>query len=469
MKNKILYIATLTFALSACGDDFTDLAPISQRNSANFYQTAGDMEVAVNAIYDVLQGDGAYNAAYWVMQEMRSDNTDNGPDVTGLARERTVIDNFEEIATSEIIEDAYVTAYRGIARANIVLERIGGVEMDSGLRDQYQGEALFLRSLLYYHMAVAFGNIPLVLTETKSVDEGRQHVQVAAAQVYNQIATDLEEAANLLPSKSEYDDSGLGRATSGAALTLLGRVYLTLGDAASAEQALRRVVNSNEYSLVDNYAGLWGVENEHNAESIFEVEYQGGGFGEGQIFTNDFSPVLQTSVSAERNRPTEGLLAAYEAGDERFSASLDTSYVDANGNLLTNSQNDARFPIKYGTENPFNEGDAPNNWIVFRYADVLLMLAEALGEGDEAYNLINQVRNRAKLGNIDSSTPGTFEEKLLHERRVELAFENHRWADLLRFGVAQEVMQAHGKTPRLLFLIPQRELDLNPNFKQNPQ
>ena len=114
------------------------------------------------------------------------------------------------------------------------------------------------------------------------------------------------------------------------------------------------------------------------------------------------------------------------------------------------------------------EGDAPNNWIVFRYADVLLMLAEALGEGQEAYDLINEVRDRADLDPIDESTPGSFEEKLLRERRVELAFENHRWADLLRFGVAESVMSAEGKNPRLLFLIPQRELDLNASWTQNP-
>ena len=107
--------------------------------------------------------------------------------------------------------------------------------------------------------------------------------------------------------------------------------------------------------------------------------------------------------------------------------------------------------------------------MVFRYADVLLMLAEALGESSEAYGYINEVRERAGLGPIDSSTPGTFEEKLLHERRVELAFENHRWADLLRFGVADAVMSAQGKPTngKLLFAIPQRELDLNSNFSQN--
>lgn len=461
MKTKVIYLLLLTGLLSTCSEDFTDLAPVSQRNVENFYRNAGDMEVAVNAIYSVLQQDGCYNESYWVMQEMRSDNTDNGPDQTGLARERTVIDNFEEIATSETIENAWVTSYLGISRANIVLNRLDGVEMDGGLRERLRGEALFLRSLFYYHLAVAFGNIPLVLTETQSVSEGAGHTQVQANVVYSQLIGDLQKAITSLP--PAYGGADLGRATSGAAATLLARIQLTVGDKSGAETTLRSIISSNQYELLDHYADLWGVENEHNAESIFEVEYKGGGFGEGNRFTNDFSDQLQTSVSAYRNRPTDDMLNAYEAGDERFFGSLDTSYVNDNGNVVS-----LPFVTKYGRVNPFMEGDAPNNWIVFRYADVLLMLAEALGEGQEAYDLINEVRDRADLDPIDGSTPGSFEEKLLHERRVELAFENHRWADLLRFGVAESVMSAEGKNPRLLFLIPQRELDLNASWTQNP-
>jgi hypothetical protein len=468
MRNFIKYILFIPLFLVSCSEDFTNLAPISQRNVENFYKTAGDMEVAVNAIYSVLQRSGAYNEAYWILMEMRSDNTDNGPDVTGLARERTVIDNFEENSTNEIITNAFIDSYLGISRANIVLERIDDVEMDATLRERLRGEALFLRSLFYYHLAVAYGNIPLVLIETKSVGEGRNQQQVPAGMIYNQVIQDLDQAVKNLPASVSGDDTG--RATSGAAATLLAKVYLTIGDNSTAEGVLRDIISSQQYELLDNYSDLWGVENEHNAESIFEVEFQGGGFGGGNRFTNDFSPLpaLQTSVGAYRNRPTRDMLAAYEPGDGRFFASMDTSYVDDSGMVLTNTDNDVRFVVKYGRDNPFQEGDAPNNWIVFRYADVLLMLAEALGESPEAYDRINEVRARAGLDPIDGNTPGSFAEKLLHERRVELAFENHRWADLKRFGVAEAVMQAHGKEPNLLFPIPQRELDLNPGFAQNP-
>ena len=467
MKNIIIAIVTLG-CLVSCGEDFTNLAPISQRNVANFYKTASDLEVGVNAAYSALQQDGTYNEAYWILQEMRGDNTDQGPGTTGLARERAVIESFDEIPTSEIVTNAYVDSYLGISRCNIVLERADGIEMDATLRERLKGEALFLRSLFYYHLAVAFGNVPLVLTETKAVDEGQSHTQASADAIYGQIIQDLIQAENGL--EVSYSGADLGRATKGAAATLLAKVYLTMGDQSSAEAVLRRIISTYGYSLLTDYTAIWGVDNEHNSESILEVQFQGGGFGEGNRFTNDFSPLpaLQTSVGAYRNRPTREMLSAFESGDKRLFASMDTSYVDDQGMLLTNTNNDIRFVVKYGIDNPFNEGDAPNNFVVFRYADVLLMLAEALGESDEAYDLINQVRNRSGLGTISAATPGTFEEKLLQERKVELAFENHRWADLKRFGVAMEVMTGLGLQPNLLFAIPQRELDLNSSFVQNP-
>jgi hypothetical protein len=305
-------------------------------------------------------------------------------------------------------------------------------------------------------LTVAFGNIPLVLTETSTVDEGLSHSQVDANTIYNQLITDLGIAESNLP--QSYASSDLGRATKGAAATLLAKVQLTKGDKGAAEASLRKVLGYG-YSLVADYANLWGVDNEYNSESIFEVDFEGGFGDQGNSFTSQFHGNLSDAVtSGQRNIPERDLTDAYEAGDLRYAASLDSVSVDNTG-----------WPIKYGSTNPFSENDAPNNWVVFRYADVLLMLAEALGEGNEAYDLINQVRTRAGLADIDGSTPGSFEEKLLQERRVELAFENHRWADLLRFGMAESIMSAQGKpvNGKLLFAIPQRELDLNAGFVQN--
>ena len=455
MKIKyILSILAITLMVS-CSGEFTDLAPISERNTEVFYKTASDMQIAVNSIYNVLKSDGCYNQSYWVMQELRSDNT--FWDGTGLAEEITVFDKFSDISTSNVTEAAWVAGYLGISRANIVLSRINEIDMDAGLKDQLVGEALFLRSLFYYHLTVAFGNVPLVLTETASTAEGQSHTQVNAATIYSQIIPDLEEAESKL--KQSYSGIDVGRATKGAAGTLLGKIYLTTGDKGSAATALQRVMGYG-YSLVPDYNNLWGADNEHNSESIFEIEFEGGFGDQGNSFTSQFHGDLSTTVtSGQRNIPERDLVEAYEEGDLRFDALLAGVTPDNTG-----------WPIKYGIINDFSEDDAPNNWVVFRYADVLLMMAEAQGEGQGSYDLINQVRSRAGLAGIDASSPGSFDDKLLQERRVELAFENHRWADLLRLGKAESAMQAQGKpvNGKLLFAIPQRELDLNSSFSQNP-
>lgn len=463
MKNIIIYLLT-SVVLISCSDEFTELAPISNRNEAEFYNTESDFISAINASYAGLQDDGVYGRAYWTMFEMRGDNTDQGPDATGLARQFAEINAFTEDALNEQITAAWTNSYEVIANCNIIMEKIEPIAIDAALKNRIIGEALFLRSLMYYHLAVAYGNIPLQLTP---FNPGGELVQVDANTVYTQIVSDLIKAENNLP--VSYPTSDVGRATKGAAATLLGKVYLTMGQNGAAEVALRRIMNNYGYSLLTSYADLWGSSNENNAESIFEVQFLSGGIDQGSAFTNDFSPssFLQTGQGFGRNRPTELMENAYVPGDLRFEPSMGTSYINAEGETVI-----ANFVRKYESDPP-TENDSDINFVVFRYADVLLMLAEAIGESGESYALINQVRTRAGLPDIDGSTSGTFEEKLLQERQVELAFENHRWADLRRFGVAAEkVNEAEPIIVELgdvrnLFFIPQRELDINPNFTQN--
>ena len=464
MKKIIILFTALSLFLS-CSNEFTDLAPISNRNEADFFNTAGDLVAALNASYAGLQDPGVYNRAYWTIFEMRSDNTDQGGDATGLARQYTEINQFTDNSLNEQVDAAWRGSYRVIANCNVILQRIDKVsDIEEVLKNRIIGEAYFLRSLMYYHLAVAFGNIPLQLTPFVP---GDVLTQVNATAVYSQLVSDLVIAEANLP--ISYSASDVGRVTKGAAATLLAKVQLTLGDNANAEATLRRIVNNYNYILLPNFADLWGVENENNAESIFEVQFISGGIGQGSFFTNDFSPSgdLQTGQGFGRNRPTLGLINAFDAGDLRLSSSLGTSYVNNAGEVV--NQN---YGKKHLGSLP-TENDSDINFVVFRYADVLLMLAEALGETPESYDLINQVRNRAGLGNISSSTPGTFKDKLLKERRVELAFENHRWADLKRFGVVQQKLLEsesdviNENDIKDLLFIPQREIDLNPNFVQN--
>lgn len=466
-------IVTSTLFVS-CSDEFTLLAPHSQRNVDNFYQTKTDYETALSGVYDALQSGGAYGnqsdiatggtGGYWMMTEMRSDNTDQGGDVTGLAAAVAQLNEFAETSLSEYTLGAWMGSYQGVARANTLITRIKSADLDNSFKDQVTGEAIFVRSLFYYNLAMLFGNIPMPLEEI--LETNPKQTQLTQTQVLTQLVTDLTDAAG----KMSGTRSQFGRASKWSALTLLGRVQLHLGNNSEAASALNQVINSGEFSLLSNYANLWGPTNENSEESIFEVQFVSGGFGEGSGFTNSFSPSadLQTGEGGGRNRPTIDMSRAYETGDSRYKVSMDTLYV-------LNGDTTYQRHVKKYESNPFSNFDADNNFIVFRYADVLLMAAEALGESAQAYSYINQIRTRAGLSDISASTPGSFEDKLLQERRVELAFENHRWYDLLRFGTAVSTMNAQFAQQgfsitinenNLLFPIPQREVDLG--LTQNP-
>lgn len=459
MKTKNILSIFILISFMSCSKEFTDLSPISERNTGSFYTSANDFEVALAGVYNTLLSQGIYNEAIWIMNDLRSDIT--FWDAGGLAAAIVRYDDFEETTIDYVGRDSWIAHYKGIGRANSVIGRIEDVDMDASQKARIVGEAKFLRSLLYYNLATTFGNVPLVLNEATSADDDEENVQVPVAQIYTQIAADLTEAESSLPSTAKG-----GRATKGAAAALLGKVYLTQGDKTSAVSALKRV---SGYSLVDNYADLWGVENEFNTESIFEVSYESGYGVLGNLYTSAMNTELGATVtSGPRNFPTKSLISSYEAGDTRFEASIAGIGSEAVGFAADG----AGWCIKYGTTNPSTDNDGPNNWVVLRYADVLLMLAEALGESTESYGYINQVRARAGLGAISSSTTGTFAEKLLQERKVELAFEGHRWPDLKRFGVAASVMSSDQRAidirGRLNLAIPQREMDINPDFVQNP-
>ena len=459
MKTKNILSIFILISFMSCSKEFTDLSPISERNTGSFYSSANDFEVALAGVYNTLLSQGVYNEAIWIMNDLRSDIT--FWDAGGLAAAIVRYDDFEETTIDYVGRDSWIAHYKGIGRANSVIGRIEDVDMDASQKARIVGEAKFLRSLLYYNLATTFGNVPLVLNEATSADDDEENVQVPVAQIYTQIAADLTEAESSLPSTAKG-----GRATKGAAAALLGKVYLTQGDKTSAASALKRV---SGYSLVDNYADLWGVENEFNKESIFEVSYESGYGVLGNLYTSAMNTELGATVtSGPRNFPTKSLISSYESGDTRFEASIAGIGSEAVGFAADG----AGWCIKYGTTNPSTDNDGPNNWVVLRYADVLLMLAEALGESTESYGYINQVRARAGLGAISSSTTGTFAEKLLQERKVELAFEGHRWPDLKRFGVAASVMSSDQRAidirGRLNLAIPQREMDINPDFVQNP-
>lgn len=449
---KLILTLLLPLLFISCSEDFTVLGPISERNVVNYYKTQSDFEVAINGAFDALQSNGTFGVKYVLFMEMRADNTANGGGATGLAETLEDIDTFGEIPTASELNDSWIASYDGIARANTIISRIDDVTFTSDdVKNRIKGEAHFIRSMLYYHLAVIFGNVPLVTAEV-TAPQNMNLNQVSADQVFAQIATDLTAAEGLLPTT--------GRVSSGAAAALLGRVYLQAGDNASAVAPLKRVVASNVYSLEANYADIWGPANEGSSEILFQVEFMSGNVGEGSSFTDMFTESGVAGGVGGGVAPqtvTQDFIDSYEAGDLRQGATLSDSAT-----------------VEKFEDNPTSPFDSDVNWVEIRYAEVLLNLAEAVGEGAEGYGYINQVRARAGLAAIDGTTPGSYNDKLLHERRIELAFENKRWPDLLRHGKAKSVMASHlsiGEgSVTLLFPIPQSQIDVAPDeMSQNAE
>jgi len=468
---KKLYIFLLTLIISSsCGNDFLELSPASQANVNNFYQNEQQISLAVNATY---AGLASVYDRYFVFGEIRSDNAT----VTlfgGTGQPLNDIDEFTVEAPNPEVGNFWQNSYIVISRANTVLSRIDGVEMNEELRNQYIGEMHFVRSLAYFNLVRIFGGIPLVLNEVESPEEGFEHSRNTVAEVYAQIEQDLLDilALDLLP--TQYGTSSAGRPTSYATQALLAKVYLAQGKNTEATPLLEAIIESGEFALLQDYSSVFNPGNGNNQEIVFSIQYAGGGIGTGSPFNNTFAPrnsgtfVTGAGVGVGENVPTESLLEnGYEEGDNRFDQSIRLGYTNAEGEFV-----EAPYTTKFLDNGIILENDGNNNWPVIRYADVLLMYAEALGESEPAYNAINQVRLRAGLDPISAASPGDFTDKLLQERRAELAFEGHRWFDLVRLNQAVPAMAAVGidvEPFQLLFPIPQTQLDVNPEaLEQNP-
>lgn len=474
---KIILLLLIIFGSVSCQDDFLVLAPLSETNSINFYRNADDMLNAVNAAYAALQFNGQYNQGMYAIGEVRSDNTEILDAQSGI--DITQIDAFTTISNNGLVNAVWNDHYRGILACNTVIDRVGGVSMNEDLKKRFTGEAQFLRAVMYFNMVRIFGDVPLVLKETADVESGYEYTRDPVETVYAQIVKDLTEATTKLP--ASYTGNDIGRATSGAATGLLAKVYLTQRKWNEAAAKAKEVMDSKRYELLANYTDLFKINNENTKESLFEVQYKKGGFGLGSPFNNRFAPRLSgtyvTTIGAGsgHNQPTADMATTYEEGDKRISVSFAEGYTGDNKQFVK-----TRYVTKYIDPAPFAGSDADNNFPVLRFADVLLMRAEALNEisyvaDGEALELLNKIRLRAGLAPKTSqelSNQQTFRLAIEHERRVELAFENHRWFDLVRTGRAVEVMNEKGfsiNTNKLVLPIPQNQIDINPSkIKQNP-
>ena len=387
-----------------------------------------------------------------------------------------------------MIANFWKAAYKVINRTNTVLGRIDGIEINTELANRYKLECKFIRALMYFNLVRVYGDVPLVLKEI-SISESYDILREPKENVYNQIIADLKEAQDLPVSYSTAED---GRATQGAAKALLANVYMTLHKYAEAETILAEIINSGQYSLLENTPGSLNIDgyknvfspvNHNSKEGIFEIQFLKGGYGEGSNYANNFAPensgtnVVAVGGTGGNNIPEMDIYNAYEEGDLRRDFSMSLGYYD---NRKNNEWVESRYVCKF-MDVPYHNNDASNNYPVIRYADVILMYAEALnqnGKTAEACKYLNMTRRRGfgyqttETSPVDLQTTDKAQFALMveQERRVELAFENHRWFDLIRTGRAVEVMKSKGfslNETNLICPIPQKQIDVNPKLTQN--
>lgn len=458
-KYSYLFLFLIAVGVAGCKKDYLGLQPTNYQTSENFYKTPEEFTQAINGAYQPLQG--LYNGAFWVMAEMRSDNTSyeyDPNDRSGILKEE--IDEFRELNINDYPGEFLGTSYTDIGRCNVILGRLPAAKLDAAIADPIEGQALFLRAFNYFNVVRMFGPVPLVLKEVNSVEEAYAVATKASVDaVYASIIADATAAIAKLPVKYTADVDK-GKATKGTVQTMLAEVYMTQHKYDQAIPLLRAVIASNAYSLNTNYADNFDINKKNGPESIFEIQYQQGQNGLGNDLMEQFIPwdYYDSDITGHEidnasfngwNIPTQDLLKAYEKGDKRRGASVFEFTSDEYGI-------DLPFIKKYQSIQDI-KGISGNNFPVYRYSDVYLMLAECLNEqgfagGGDAFRYLNLVRERAGLeaktaGNANPAlkvaSQEAFRAAVAHERQVELAFENHRWFDLLRTGKAVEVMKAH--------------------------
>ncbi|MDD4991295.1 MAG: RagB/SusD family nutrient uptake outer membrane protein [Paludibacter sp.] len=513
---RVLFIFILTSTLVSCEGWLTEPAP-GVTTLKDFFTTGKAAIQAVNGTYVPLMWE--FNSTYypeWFIGDVMSDDALKGGQSIGDMSSVYDMENFKTATNNTYLLDFYRAQYQGIARANLVLEQVPLMKpdttMNASLKNRLLGEARYLRAMYYFRLVRVFGGVPKVDFVIQSSNQWKQP-RANADSIYSFIISDLESANALLWRKSKYQATDLGRATKGAAQAMLLKTYLYTKQYEKAKAWGDSIIASNEYALVSNYADNFTLAGENGKESVFEIQYMDdptSDYGQGNGFTRGtFTVILTRSRSSKAggwgfNKPTQNLYDSYETSDPRRDETIfnptDADMTNPNEEIYLGSR---YLNKKYAMMKPdgsyiglshFSRG--PINNKVIRYADVLLMYAEAcceLNTLDRAKWALEEVRNRARGGNAAilpafpnynsySDNQTDLRKAIRHERRVELAMEGHRWFDICRWGIAKETMDTYkaGETAAAqaemstfvagkheLFPIPAAEIDLNP-MAQNP-
>lgn len=487
MKNRtlILFILLLSFG---CKEEFLEKLPNNTINTSNFYQTEEDAIAALMGAYQPLQWPKLYNFRIWTTDIWPNDavvGAGGGED----GRSTKDINNQIQTPDNFALLDIMRGPSPGILRSNFLLSKLPDIEIDQKLKIQIEAEAKFLRALYYFHLVRVFGGVPL-LTEPLFPGDNLYLPKNSEEEIYSLITEDLKFAVDNLPTKKEYPVEFMGRVPKGAAMALLAKVYLTLENYGPVPELCENIEGLG-YRLNLNYADNFNVETENSDESLFEIQYTSG--GSAGFWDDRNQSAWASCFQGPRGsgmvaggwgwlHPTQEFVDSYEEGDLRKDVTIfhegcpTFDGKEYNPAWSTTGYNVRKFLVTKAVCP--SVPDNPHNFPVLRYADVLLMRAEALNElnkTDEALTYLNLVRDRAGLGSKLGLTKEEIKEAIIHERRMELAFEGHRWFDLIRIDNGQyaiDFLHSIGKVnmdrEHLLQPIPQQEMDANPNLIQNP-
>ena len=490
MKTKITYKLTLTFiclslVFSACEEQL-DLDPMFTQDAENYFNSEEDYELALIGAYDLLQ---ASFLNLWI-GEIASDNSIAGGESVTDTEGLHEIDEMRHEAVNNELRQIFQWYYAGVNRANYIMENRDKTDFEG--KNQIIAETRFLRAYYYFQLVKYFGDVPLIVDERLGADEVTEIERTPAGEVYQQIESDLNFAVDVL----DWTNPVKGRVDKGAALSLLGKVQLYQDKFSESAITLNRVINEGNYDLVNDYSTLFLASNEDNRESILEVQYsglEGGGYGcliclEGNAAPG-FHGIRQYdgpvySDGNSYNLPTMDLYNSFDDNDPRKDASVlnidsfiadqpnpdDIEYAIGGGGH-TGLYNNKYIKRQAELGLPDTDLTSPNNYRVIRFADVLLMAAEAhnrSGNDGQALLYLNRVRNRVNMPPV-SSAGQQLTEDIWQERRYELSGEGHRFFDLVRTGQAADEIQGFVSGKHELFPLPQVEIDLaGGNWDQNP-
>jgi hypothetical protein len=490
MKKIYIILTVLIFMGTGCSKDFIDLVPEDSLSPSTFYQTDAQLYQGVIAAYVPLR-DLLVNDSF--ASEMHSDNTHYQPSPSNRGTA-----NIYREAPADWINDAnndytnaiYYHCYTGISRANIVIGRIPDAKLATVAgKAKADGEAKFLRAFNYFKLVRLFGGVPLHLTEVTKADDAFLP-RATVDQVYAQIIADAKDAISELNPPVFTSNKQGGEATKGSATVLLADVFVTLKRYAEAE-ALLNTLPAMGYTLNAVYDDAFKPTNKNSRESMFEVQYLEGTAVGTQPNALPFTflpktanstvitgaPSTNTTGNGGWNKPTPDLISTYETGDKRLPASIgmaegtyDATYnmtITANPSVVGYVAPAGKVGqpyIKKFLHAPFVAASNSNtNWPIYRYAEALLLLAEAQNEqGKSPLTALNALRPRTGLGNITETNQALLRDIIIHERRVELAFENKRVHDLQRIPNGLSIMQAYAIKAKTYPLVPATAFDIQP-------